>query len=121
LVPDLAYLFIGTAGMTGFTIFASTLLEMVGLHVPQMALFVVCAGSIWYLGYKDIRLSSGLMLVIEGLSVALIPLLCAIVLFGQKSIFDTNQESCRGHHSRESASAWWSPSSVWSDRREPLR
>src|ERR1700692_3593779 len=49
-----AYLFIGTAGMTGFTIFASTLLEMAGIHVPQLALFIVCAGSIWYLGYRDI-------------------------------------------------------------------
>src|SRR5580692_5493107 len=91
-----AYLFIGTAGMTGFTIFATTLLEMAGIHVPQLVLFIACAGSIWYLGYKDIRLSSGLMLVIEGLSVALILLLCGIVLFGQKSIFDTNQLTLQG-------------------------
>src|SRR5580693_6458860 len=91
-----AYLFIGTAGMTGFTIFASTLLEMAGIHVPPMPLFIVCAGSIWYLGYKDIRLSSGLMLVIEGLSVALIILLCSIVLFGQKSVFDANQLTLQG-------------------------
>src|SRR5271156_206313 len=48
-----AYLFIGTAGMTGFTIFANTLLGMVGIHVPQMALFIFCAASIWYLGYRD--------------------------------------------------------------------
>src|SRR5258707_1203136 len=54
-----AYLFIGTAGMTGFTIFATTLLGMADIHVPQLALFILCAGSIWYLGYKDIRLSSG--------------------------------------------------------------
>jgi hypothetical protein len=77
--------------VTGFTIFATTLLEMAGIHIPQMVLFIVCAGSIWYLGYKDIRLSTGLMLIIEGLSVALILLLCGIVLFGQKSMFDTNQ------------------------------
>src|SRR5882672_5790934 len=38
-----AYLFIGTAGMTGFTIFASTLLEMAGVHIPQAALFIICA------------------------------------------------------------------------------
>src|SRR6201997_3067635 len=28
-----AYLFIGTAGMTGFTIFAGTLLDMIGIHI----------------------------------------------------------------------------------------
>ena len=91
-----AYLFIGTAGMTGFTIFASTLLDMMGIHMPALPLFVVCAASIWYLGYKDIRLSSGLMLVMEGLSVALILLLCAIVLFGQKSVIDPAQLKIEG-------------------------
>ncbi len=91
-----AYLFIGTAGMTGFTIFASTLLEMMGIHLPHLALFAVCAGSIWYLGYKDIRLSSGLMLVLEGLSVALILMLCMIVLFGGKSPIDTAQIKLEG-------------------------
>ena len=50
-----AYLFIGTAGMTGFTIFASTLLEMTGIHVAQVPLFLLCAAIIWFLGYKDIR------------------------------------------------------------------
>src|ERR1700723_2353781 len=64
--------------------------------VTAMALFAVCAGSIWYLGYKDIRLSSGLMLVMEGLSVALILLLCAIVLFGQKSAIDPGQIKLQG-------------------------
>src|SRR5271154_3712044 len=91
-----AYLFIGTAGMTGFTIFASTLLDMMGIHMPALPLFVVCAASIWYLGYKDIRLSSGLMLVMEGLSVALILLLCSIVLFGQKSVIDPAQLKIEG-------------------------
>jgi amino acid transporter len=91
-----AYLFIGTAGMTGFTIFASTLLDMAGIHVGALPLFAVCAGSIWYLGYKDIRLSSNLMLLLEGVSVALILLLCAIVLFGQKSAVDMNQIGLRG-------------------------
>jgi amino acid transporter len=91
-----AYLFIGTAGMAGFTIFAKTLLEMVGIQLPNMVLFMTCGAIIWYLGYKDIRLSSTLMLVIEGLSVALILLLCSIVLLNQKSIFDTNQLTLQG-------------------------
>ena len=91
-----AYLFIGTAGMTGFTIFASTLLDMAGIHVGPLPLFAVCAVSIWYLGYRDIRLSSNLMLLLEGLSVALILLLCAIVLFGHKSAVDMSQIGLQG-------------------------
>src|SRR5271170_4380665 len=69
---------------------------MMGIHMPALPLFVVCAASIWYLGYKDIRLSSGLMLVMEGLSVALILLLCSIVLFGQKSVIDPAQLKIEG-------------------------
>jgi amino acid transporter len=91
-----AYLFIGTAGMTGFTIFASTLLDMMGIHVPQLLLFAMCGFTIWILAYKDIQLSSILMLILEGISVALILLLCAIVLFGQKSIFDPGQIKLTG-------------------------
>ena len=91
-----AYLFIGTAGMTGFTIFSATLLGMIGISVPEIALFAVCAATIWYLGYKDIRLSSTLMLVLEGASVMLILLLCVIVLFGSKSAVDVNQIKVQG-------------------------
>src|SRR5271168_2879040 len=82
-----AYLFIGTAGMTGFTMFANTLLGMMGLQLRPIILFAICGGVIWFLAYKDIQLSSVLMLVLEGISVALILILCAIVLFGQKTIF----------------------------------
>ncbi len=91
-----AYLFIGTAGMTGFTIFANTLLTMVGIHVPQIVLFALCAVTIWTLAYKDIQLSSILMLVLEGMSVALILMLCAIVLFGRKSMVDMAQIKIQG-------------------------
>src|SRR5579863_36949 len=91
-----AYLFIGTAGMTGFTIFANTLLGMVGLQLPPFILFALCGAVIWFLAYKDIQLSSVLMLVLEGISVALILILCAIVLFGQNSIFDPAQIKVEG-------------------------
>jgi len=60
-----AYLFIGTAGMTGFTIFANTLFGMMGFQVPNIVIFAACAAVIWFLAYKDIRLSTILMLVIE--------------------------------------------------------
>lgn len=91
-----AYLFIGTAGMTGFTIFASTLLGMMGIQIPQILLLMICGFAIWLLAYKDIQLSSILMLVLEGISVALILLLCAIVLFGEKSIIDPAQLTLQG-------------------------
>jgi amino acid transporter len=91
-----AYLFIGTAGMTGFTIFANALLGMIGVQLPHLVLFAICSATIWTLAYKDIQLSSILMLILEGISVALILVLCAIVLFGSKSMVDTGQIKLQG-------------------------
>jgi amino acid transporter len=91
-----AYLFIGTAGMTGFTIFANTLLGMAGARLPEPLLFAICAGSCWYLAYKDIQLSSVLMLILEAISIVFILMLCAVVLFDQKSIFDAGQLKLQG-------------------------
>src|SRR5579862_140044 len=91
-----AYLFIGTAGMTGFTIFANTLFGMMGFQVPNLLIFAVCAAVIWVLAYKDIQLSSILMLVLEGASVGLILLLCWVVLYHHSFKFDTAQLSLSG-------------------------
>jgi amino acid transporter len=56
-----AYLFIGIAGVTGFTHFASLLLTQAGatgwLSHPYITLFAICVFSAWFLAYKDITLS----------------------------------------------------------------
>ena len=76
-----AYLFIGIAGLTGFTNFANILLGMMHTHVPLTALFAFCAAVAWYISYKDIQVSTILMLILEAISVALILVLTFIVLF----------------------------------------
>jgi amino acid transporter len=91
-----AYLFIGTAGMTGFTIFCNTLFGMMGFQLPNILIFMVCAGIIWLLAYKDIQLSSILMLLLEGASVALILFLCWVVLFKHGFAVDHAQISLSG-------------------------
>jgi amino acid transporter len=75
-----AYLFIGLAGTTGFTIFASKLLEMVHVDVPAALLFAVCLGISFVLAYRDIRISTLVMLGLEAFSCSFILLLCAIVV-----------------------------------------
>jgi amino acid transporter len=75
-----SYLFIGLAGTTGFTIFSSKILEAVGIHCPPVLLFAICLGSCFILAYKDIVISTVVMLVLEGISCTLILLLCVIVL-----------------------------------------
>jgi amino acid transporter len=75
-----AYLGISMAGVTGFSIFAGKLLDMAGLHVPVIALFAGCVLVAWYCAWRNVQISTMLMLVLEGASMAFILLLCVISL-----------------------------------------
>jgi amino acid transporter len=75
-----SYLFIGLAGTAGFTIFAGKLLEMVHFNVPALPLFALCLGVSFLLGYKDIKVSTLVLLGLEGFSCLVILVLCAVVL-----------------------------------------
>lgn len=86
-----AYLGISMAGATGFSIFAGKLLAMVGITVSPILLFAVCAGISWFLAYKNVQLSAMLMLILEGVSMALILVLSLIVLGEHGFAIDTAQ------------------------------
>jgi len=79
-----AYMFIGIAGVCGFTHFASILLGLTGLtgvlSHPWITLFAICVGLSWLLAYKDITLSTLLMLGMEGVSVLVIMILALYAL-----------------------------------------
>src|SRR5580693_2553249 len=75
-----AYLFIGLAGTTGFTVFAAKLLDMVHLSVPPVLLFAACIGTSFLIAYKDIKISTLVQLGLEAFSCLLILVLCLIVL-----------------------------------------
>jgi amino acid transporter len=92
-----AYMFIGTAGVTGFTIFAQQLLALAHLNVPAVPLFALCAAICWYCAYKDVRLSAVLMLVFEAVSVAVITVLAFVVLGHHNFALDTDQLSLKGN------------------------
>src|SRR3984885_2532501 len=89
-----AYMFIGIAGVTGFTHFATKLLALTGvsgyLSHPSITLFAVCVLIAWFLAYNSIQFSTILMLVFEGVSVALI-LMLAILALAKTGFADTAQ------------------------------
>ncbi len=93
-----SYTFIAIAGLAGFSLFLNQFLDSIGIHatVPAVAAFAISAGICWYAAYKDIRISSLLMLVLEGLSLVFISGLCFIVLFRHGSPVDTDQLSLKG-------------------------
>ena len=86
-----SYLGIAMAGVTGFTIFAGKLLNMVGLDLPPIVLFAICVAIAWACAWKNVRLSATLMLILEVASMALITVLCLIVLGKHGFAVDTAQ------------------------------
>jgi amino acid transporter len=92
-----AYLFIGLAGTTGFTIFASKLLGMIGLSAPPIILFALCLGASFLLAYKDIKISTLVMLGLEAFSCFFIAVLC----------LTRRSSASRVSRFRTWAWAWW--------------
>ena len=77
------YLFIGVAGLTGFSIFAAQIVASMGIHAhdPAGLFFGLSAAVCWVIAYKDIKVSSVLTLVFEAVSVACILALAWVILF----------------------------------------
>jgi amino acid transporter len=92
-----AYMFIGTAGVTGFTVFAQQLFALAHLTIPAVPIFAACVAVCWYCAYKDVRLSAIVMLVLEAVSIALIVVLAFIVLGHHGFAFDTDQITLKGN------------------------
>jgi len=87
-----SYLFIGLAGTTGFTVFAGKVLDAMGIHIPDIVLFAICIGSCFILAYKDIVISTIVMLILEAVSCTLIVALSCVVLFSHgTSMIDASQ------------------------------
>jgi amino acid transporter len=91
-----AYLFIGLAGTTGFTIFAGKLLAAIHISLPPVLLFAICLGTCFVMAYKDIRISTLVMLGMEAFSCFFILLLVGIVLGHHHFAIDTTQSSFKG-------------------------
>jgi amino acid transporter len=92
------YLFIGTAGLTGFAIFFQQFLNALGYNgvIKPVIFFAISAALCWYIAYKDIKLSSYITLVLEAISVVCILSLAGVVLFSHGFHVDTAQVQLKG-------------------------
>ncbi len=86
-----AYLGISVAGLTGFTTFAQTLLNMAGITCPVYPLFILCIAVSGFCAWKNVALSAKVMLILEGVSIVLITLLCLVALAFHGFAVDTTQ------------------------------
>jgi len=92
----LAYLFTAMAVMCGFAIYGDVVLGSLGIHPSPIFLFAICVGVAWYIAYRDIKLSTVIMLALEAGSVALITILGIIILFKKGHVIDASQLSLQG-------------------------
>lgn len=93
----LAYLCTAMAVVVGVAIFMAGLLEPYGLSVPPLLIYVVTVGLAWLLAYQDIRMSSRIGLLLEGVSIAIILVLAALVIGRHEgSLFDARQLTLQG-------------------------
>lgn len=92
----LAYIFTAMAVMSGFANYGAVLLNPIGLNPSPIFLFAICAGLAWYVAYKDIQLSTVIMLALEAASVGLILILGLIVLGHHNFAIDTAQLTMQG-------------------------
>ena len=91
-----AYLFDGIPGVAGFTIFGDTILGMFGLRIPSLLMFAIMVLVVWFLAYRDVQLSSILMLAFEAVSLTLVLVICAGVLFKHHFTLDRAQLTLKG-------------------------
>ncbi len=87
----LAYALTAMAVTSGFASYAAVLLGAVGINPSPIFLFAICVGLAWYVGYRDIKLSTVLMLILEAVSVGLIIILGMIILGEKGYVVDSAQ------------------------------
>jgi amino acid transporter len=87
----LAYLLTAIAVASGFANYGEVLLAPLGITPSPIFLIAICVGTAWYVAYRDIQLSTVMMLLLEVASVGMISLLGIIVLFKKGYAIDLAQ------------------------------
>lgn len=91
----LGYLFGAMVGLCAFAIFSQKLLGDIGLTTHALTLFILVTVAACYVAFKDIRFTK-ILLVVQGVCLALILLLCLIILVKKGFVIDWNQLSLQG-------------------------
>jgi amino acid transporter len=87
----LAYVLTAMAVLAGTVNYANLLLDAVHLHAPPLVLYAVGTAGVWLIAYKDIRLSTRVMLVLEVVSMLLILALGIVIMARRHLLIDAAQ------------------------------
>jgi amino acid transporter len=94
----LAYLLTAMAVLAGTVNYAGLLLGEMHLHAPPVLVYALATVGVWLIAYKDIRLSTRVMLVLEVVSMALILILGVIVMLKRHTLVDSSQFNIGAMH-----------------------
>src|SRR5262249_13673228 len=92
----LAYLTTGIATVAGSANYATTLCDKAGLHTGPYPLYAIIAALVWFVAYRDVRLSARMMLLLEIVSVGLILTLGVVLLSHKGFRVDMDQITLAG-------------------------
>ncbi len=87
----LAYLLTASAVLAGFSNYANALLGYMNVQINPIILVALAIVSAWYLTYKDIQISTKVMLAVEAVALLLISILCVIIFIKSGIKLDTAQ------------------------------
>lgn len=91
----LAYLTTGIAVASYTVPYMQSLLDNFHVTVPALLMFAIVVGFVWFVAYRDVRLSAKMMLALEGVSVSLI-LILGIVMVSHTGLHLGPQLSLKG-------------------------
>ncbi len=92
-----AYAFVALAGTMAFTVFFVSLTAGAKLALPPALGVLICTGIAWFLTYRDVRISTIALLVLEAISLTLISVLIVLIFVHHRgSWIDSAQWSLHG-------------------------
>ena len=92
-----AYVFVALAGTMAFTVFFVGLSANAHVPLPPVLGVLVCTAIAWFLSYRDVRVSTIALLVLEAISLTLIGTLIVLIFTHHHgSLIDPDQWSLRG-------------------------
>jgi amino acid transporter len=89
-----AYLVTAIAVVLGVVLFLANMLDAFGMAAVTPPMWLTCIvfmGLVWFAGYRDIRLSSRVGLVLEAISISVIIVITALVVGKQGKLIDHTQ------------------------------
>jgi amino acid transporter len=92
----LAYLTTGIAVVAGAANYATILCDKVDLHIGPYPFYAIIVGLVWFVVYRDVRLSARMMLLLEVVSVGLILTLGVLLLSHKGFSLDLEQLTLAG-------------------------